>query len=74
MILKLHDANDKCTSIINVMTIEHDDGSSKIKIWDHCDNTATITAKSVVEADRCVNSLYSNGKAEIEAFIDWQGF
>lgn len=72
MILQIQDSGDKITTVVNVMMAEHEEGSNQIKIWDYCDNIATITTKNENDAERCVRNLYSSGRAQVDARIDWE--
>ena len=72
MILQIQDSGDNITTVVNVMMVEHEEGSNQVKIWDYCDNIATVTAKNESDAERCVRNLYSGGRAQIDARIDWE--
>ena len=72
MVLQVQDSGDKITTVVNVMMAEHEEGSNQIKIWDYCDNIATIITRNENDAERCVRSLYSSERAQVEATINWE--
>ena len=72
MILQVQDSADNITTVVNVMMAEHEDGSAVVKIWDYCDNIATVQTKSESDAERCVRNLYSGGRAQVDASINWE--
>lgn len=71
MILKITDSTDNTETIVKVMMVEREENSSEFKVWDYCDNMATIYAKDELDAKYCIQKLYSNNRAEINAEIEW---
>lgn len=72
MILWIQDCDNQHVVVVNVMTIEYTKGSKEFKIWDYNDNSAIITIKNDIDAERHVRNLYNIGKVQIEGDINWE--
>ena len=72
MLLKIVDPVDKTITIVKVMMLELEENSNQMKIWDYCDNVATLTAKAESDLEYCARNLYSSNRAEITATVDWE--
>jgi hypothetical protein len=71
MIIKLTSTEDKSEQILEVIGMNHEDGSNEIKILNSLGNAGTIVAKNTYDAEECMRCMYEKGKTKIEGVLVW---
>lgn len=71
MRLKVFDNSEKLTTVLDVKCVEYPEGESYFRVWDGLDNAADILTESPLVAEKTVNQLFEQSRAEVNATFYW---
>ena len=71
MVIKLISTEDNSEQILEVVGLNHQDGSNEIHILNAVGNSGAIIVKNIYDADECMRNIYDKGKTQIKGILVW---